>query len=222
MALTDPQFLATTLVVIDFETLTPAGRPAEPIEVAAIAGRFAGSGHWQEISRYSALMRPPDDVPVTRFDLAQNGLAPEFLRTQRPAGEVMAELDNRLTEPPYRLVAHSAQTEAAAIAGQRRYCPVLAATPLLCTVKLARIAFPELRSHALNELLRYLRVPRPADRHRALPDVELTVAVLQQILTTGLAAGKWATLRDLDAVGGVQVKPERANADDAAQQPTLF
>lgn len=222
MALTDPAFLATTFVVMDFETLTPAGRPAEPIEVAAIAGRFGGDGRWMEMTRYNALMRPPDDVPVTRFDIAQNGLTPELLGAQRPASQVMADLDGHLTDPPYRLVAHSAQTEAAAIRGQRRHCPALVATPLLCTVRLARVAFPELRSHALNELLRYLRIPRPADRHRALPDAELTIAVFQQILATGHAAARWTSLRDLDAAGGVQITPEPAVTMAAGRQPTLF
>ncbi|AGJ59561.1 hypothetical protein F750_7137 (plasmid) [Streptomyces sp. PAMC 26508] len=33
----DPRFAATTIVVIDFEGLTPAGQPAEPIEVPALA-----------------------------------------------------------------------------------------------------------------------------------------------------------------------------------------
>lgn len=135
MALTDDQqFLAMTFVVIDFETLTPAGRPAEPIEVGAVAGRFTPDGHWRENGRYTALMRPPDDVQVTRFDVAQTGLTEQILRAQRPQAQVMAQLDGRLTVPPYRLVAHSAQTEAAVIGGQRQHCPTLAATPLLCTV----------------------------------------------------------------------------------------
>ncbi|MFD9142700.1 hypothetical protein ACFVY7_18130 [[Kitasatospora] papulosa] len=33
----DPRLAATTIVVIDFEGLTPAGQPAEPIEVPALA-----------------------------------------------------------------------------------------------------------------------------------------------------------------------------------------
>ncbi|MFF4337895.1 hypothetical protein [[Kitasatospora] papulosa] len=33
----DPRFAATTIVVIDFEGLIPAGQPAEPIEVPALA-----------------------------------------------------------------------------------------------------------------------------------------------------------------------------------------
>ncbi|MGH3983162.1 MAG: 3'-5' exonuclease [Pseudonocardiaceae bacterium] len=222
MALTDDlQFMAMTFVVIDFETLTPAGRPAEPIEVGAVAGRFTPDGHWRESGRYTALMQPPDDVPITRFDTAQTGLTAEILRAQRPQAEVMAQLDGRLTAPPYRLVAHNAQTEAGVIGGQRHHCPTLAATLLLCTVKLARIAYPQLRSHRLNELLRYLNIPKPANRHRALPDVELTVRVFQAVLAAGTSARKWATLGDLDVAAGVYVKPDRAGDADA-QQVMLF
>jgi DNA polymerase III epsilon subunit-like protein len=220
MALTDPAFLATTFVVIDFEALTPAGRPPEPIEVAAVAGRFTPSGEWTETGRFDSIMRPPDDVAVTSFDIAQNGLTEQVLRAAPPQGQVMAELDARLAAPPYRLVAHSAGTEATLIGGQRQHCPTLAATPLLCTVKLARVAWPELSSHRLNECLRYLRIPKPPDRHRAMPDVQLTVQVLHAVLAAGTAAGKWSTLRDLDVVAGVYVKPERTGP--AAEQAELF
>jgi DNA polymerase III epsilon subunit-like protein len=140
----DPAFLGATYVVIDFESLTPTGRPPVPVEVAAIAGRFSPAGDWEETGRFQSLMRPPDDVPVTSFDQAQTGLTARELDGQPPAAQVMAALDARLARPPYRLVAHSAHTEATLIAGQRQHCPVLADTSLLCTVRLSRAAFPEL------------------------------------------------------------------------------
>lgn len=92
-------------------------------------------------------MRPLDDVPFTSSGQAQAGLTGQALAGQPPAGEVMAALSARLAKPPYRLVAHSAHTEATVIAGQRQHYPELAATSLLCTVKLSRLAFPELDSH---------------------------------------------------------------------------
>jgi DNA polymerase III epsilon subunit-like protein len=171
MPLLDTAFRATTYVVIDFEALTPAGRPPEPIEVAAIIGRFTEDGSWKESERFTSLMRPPDDVPITSLDMCP-GIAPAVLRDARPQNQVMAELDSRLIRPPYRLVAHSAGIEATLIARQRAHCPRLAATPLLCTVRLARKAWPDLPRHSLNACLRKLRIPEPPDRHRALADVE--------------------------------------------------
>jgi DNA polymerase-3 subunit epsilon len=222
IVLTDPALTGTTFVVIDFETLTPAGQPPVPIEVAAIAGRFTDDGDWSESGRFQSLMRPPDDVPFTKFDQAQTGLTAQALAGQPPAGEVMAALSARLTRPPYRLVAHSAHTEAAVIAGQSQHCPSLAATSLLCTVKLSRLAFPELTSHRLDCVLRLLGIPIPPGRHRAMPDAELTVQVFQRVLADGKERRLWTSLRDLDAVAGVAPRHAPAMADDSAVQNTLF
>jgi DNA polymerase III subunit epsilon len=221
LLLTDPAFLATTFAVIDFESLTPTGRPPEPIEVAVIAGRFTRTGQWEETGRITSLMRPPNDVPVTPFDTGQTGLTAELLANERPAAQVMADLDRRFSRPPYRLVAHHAQTEATLIGGQRAHCPTLAATPLLCTVKLARVAVPELSTHKLDAVANYFGLKIPHDRHRAMPDVELTVQVLQRVLETGATAGKWANLFQVQAIGGVYVKPDKGGGDDAVQ-PELF
>lgn len=218
--LNDPAFTQTTFVVIDFEALTPAGRPAEPIEVAAIAGRFH-DGTWAESARFHSLMRPPDDVAITRFDTAVTGLTSADLATQQPAGPVLGALDARMTKPPYRLVAHSAHTEAGIIARHREHCPVLAATSLLCTVRLARAAFPDLTHHTLDTLLKYFAIPRPPDRHRAMPDTELTVQVLARCLAAG-AGRTWSTLRDLDIAAGIFPKPRQTEGGDALIQEQLF
>ncbi|MBL7499281.1 3'-5' exonuclease [Frankia sp. CNm7] len=221
VTLDDPAFLGHTFVVIDFEALTPKGRPAEPIEVAAVAGSFC-TRHWAETGRFSALMRPPDDVAVTPFDVAQTGITATELRAQRPASQVMAALDARLTAPPYRLVAHHAPTEAGLIARQHEHCPRLATTPLLCTVRLARIAYPELRSHSLDTVLHHLGIPLPPNRHRALPDVELTIALFGRLLTDGAATGRWSTLADLDRLGGVPPKRATQEPTDTTTQQSLF
>src|ERR1700679_2109977 len=108
----------------------------------------------------------------------------------------------RLARPPYRLVAHSAHTEATLIAGQRLHCPVLAVTSLLCTVRLSRAAFPELGSHRLDSVLRFLSIPVPPGRHRAMPDAELTVQVLQRALAAGHERGLWTARPPLEARAG--------------------
>lgn len=192
-----------------------------PIEIAAIAGRLTGDGDWSESGRFQSLMRLPDDVPVTTFDQAQTGLTARALAGQPPAGDVMAALNARLTRPPYRLVARWAHTEAAVIAGQSQHCPALAATSLLCTVKLSRLAFPELTSHRLDCVLRLLGIEIPPGRHRAMPDAELTVQVFRRALAGGHERRLWTSLRDLDAAG---VAPRHAAAmtDHHAVQDTLF
>jgi len=215
--LNDPAFAAVTWIVIDFETLTPAGRPPEPVEVAAISGQFTPAGQWTETGRFHSLIRPPDDVPVTAFDREQTGLTAPMLALERTAGEVMTALDTSLAAPPRRLVAHSAHTEATVIAGQRDRCPQLAKTSLLCTVKLARLAWPELNSHRLDAVLRFLSIAIPPDRHRAMPDAELTVQVLRRALAVGADRGLWTTLQDVEATAGIAPHPRKNQHPDAVQ-----
>jgi DNA polymerase-3 subunit epsilon len=208
-------------LVIDFEGLTPAGRAPEPIEVAAVRLDWRVPGDLVETARFESLIRPPTDVPVTWRDSAA-GITPTMLAHARPASEVMAALDQLLPAPaspraawPYRLVAHHAATERTLIFGQREHCQVLAATPLLDTVRLARTALPGLAHHGLSEVARHLGLDIPANRHRAMPDAELTVAVLTGLL----ARGPWRSLHDLERDARLQPKrPKPA----AAKQSTLF
>ncbi|MEV8100198.1 3'-5' exonuclease [Streptomyces sp. TLI_235] len=215
----DQRFTDTTFVVIDFEGLTPAGRPAEPIEVAALALRADG-GQLVEVGRFESLIRPPADVPVTAFDTAQTGITAQMLAAAPTAAEVMARLDGRLSVPPYKLVAHHASTEAGMIAHQAGHCPTLASTPLLDTVRLAKAVLPGLGTYRLDNLLSYYGITRPADRHRAMPDVEVTAQLLARLLADEGAAGRWRTLLDLDAAAGLQ--PKRLSPEPVLEQSALF
>ncbi|MEV4116773.1 3'-5' exonuclease [Nonomuraea sp. NPDC049695] len=203
--------------MIDFEALTPAGRPAVPVEVAALA-LTVKNGDLAELWRFEALMAPPPGVPVTAFDTRQTGLTRDRLAAADQPEEVMARLDAHLDTPPYRLVAQHAPTEAGLIAHLRPHCPVLAATSLLDTVRLARALYPELSSHNLDTLLRFVNIPRPIDRHRAMPDVEATARLFRRLLADGQQAG-WRTLHHLEAIAGLAPKKLPAPAGD---QEELF
>ncbi|MGH3922922.1 MAG: 3'-5' exonuclease [Pseudonocardiaceae bacterium] len=217
----DPHTARTRFLVIDFEALTPAGRAPEPVEVAAIMLECAASGELAKTTRFESLMRPPAEVPVTWRDQA-SGITPAMLADAPPASEVMAALDRLLPAPdnreaswPYRLVAHSAGTERTLIFGQREHCPVLAATPLLDSVRLARAALRGLSRHGLSELARYLQIPIPTGWHRAMADVELTVVVLIRLLEQG----PWRSLHDLER--DARVEPKRPDTP-TAEQDGLF
>jgi DNA polymerase-3 subunit epsilon len=195
----------TTFVVVDFEALTPTGRPAEPVEVAALA-LVVRDGRLVEDGRFEALIQPPPDVPITPWDLV-HGMSEDALRRAEPAAEVLAGLDRLLSSPPYRLVAQHASTEGGLIARQREYCPTLAATPLLDTIKLAKRVIRGLPSYRLDELLRHYGIPQPCGRHRAMPDVEVTAELFRRLLADGAKAGHWSNLLDLDITAGLRPKP---------------
>lgn len=154
-------------------------------------------------------------MPVTAFETRQTGITAAMLARAAGPQQVMAALDALLDAPPYRLVAHGAGTEATLIAHQAAHCPALAATPLLDTVRLARAVYPELSSHGLDALMRYLRIPVPVNRHRAMPDVRVTIQVLRHILAENATAGRWAGLHAMDLVAGLP--PKRLPALDGIQ-----
>jgi DNA polymerase-3 subunit epsilon len=217
MTLTDPELLQTTFVTIDFETLNPAGRRPEPIEVAAQARTLTADGIWTEAGRFEELIRPPQDVPVTGADTEQTGITAALLRDARPAEAVLGDLDQLLAHPPYVLIAQNAPYEAGLLYDRAAACPTLARIPLLDTVRLARKAYPDLPSRRLDDLLRYMKLPVPAGRHRAMPDVEATSAVFARLLTDGAAAGLWTSLDQLYQVA--RIVPKAVTEDEDAAKP---
>ena len=212
----DPAFCETTFIVIDFETTTPPGVRPEPIDVAAMWLIVADGAPRPAGRRFQALIKPPAHAPVTDMDTRQTTITADMVARQPSAREVLAELDGALTDGPYLLVAHNAPTEAGILNDYREYCPRLARTYFLDTVRLARTAYPDLPSHGLDVLLRHLRIQIHAGRHRAMPDVELTATAFPRILADGAAAGRWHRLTDLRRIGGYQPKASRP------QQESLF
>jgi DNA polymerase III subunit epsilon len=209
----DPELAATTFAVIDFEATTPAGARPEPIDVAAIQLRL-DHGRWVQAGRFSKLMRPPPHAPVTSFDTAQTGITPQMTAAAQPAAVVLAELDAAFAgDQPCVLVAHHASTEAGMLHDYRDYCPRLAHTDLLDTVRLARVLYPQLPSHKLDTLLAHLGIPRPPGRHRALPDVQATAQVFCQMLAHADATRTWASLRDLRRAGLIVARANRPHQD---------
>jgi DNA polymerase-3 subunit epsilon len=202
----DPAFLATTFVVIDFEATTPAGYPAQPIEVAALALRYE-EGAWTAVGRSASLIRPPAFAPVTPAVTAQTGLTPEQLSQAPTPAEALGALDRRFTAgKPYLLVAQHAATEANIIHNQREHCPALARIDLLDTIPLAKYVVPGLPNYKLDTLLAHFAIKQPADRHRAYADVDVTAQVFIRIVS---AADD--QLRDLAALLKIAGRAARCN-----------
>jgi DNA polymerase-3 subunit epsilon len=192
----DPEYRATTFIVIDFEATTPKGYRPEPIEVAALALRDLRDG-LAEAGTFAEVIQPPAHAPITARDTAENGLRPADVTNARLAGPVLADLNAWLTAPPYLLVAHNAHVEAGLIYDYREHCPGLAAIPVIDTIKLAKSAKPGLLSYGLDHLLVQLSIPRPPDRHRAMPDVRATAAVFRCLMTCADQSGLYPDMRAL-------------------------
>ncbi len=200
-----------TPVVIDFEYTTPTGAPPEAIEVAVQVLHVVG-GTLACRTRWEALMRPPKHAELTPFDIDQTGITPDMVADRPYAGEVLATLDRRFTAGPYVLIAHHAPAEANLIYAYREHCPNLARIGLIDTVRLARKHYPDLPRHGLDDLIRHLKMPVPANRHRAMADVEVTTELFSRMVTES----DWVNLRQLRCLAGCEAKAAKP------QQIALF
>lgn len=212
-----PEFGAhkdTRFLVLDFETLTPRGRPPEPIEVAAIlcTPETAASG-----ARFSRLIRPPDDVDFTSFDVGQTGIQPEDVENASLAKQVLAELDRSLHGVPVVVVAHNANYEAGVVRRYSTHCPTLSGSPYIDTVTLARFLLPKLPNHKLDTLLTHFGLRFSGRRHRALPDTEATLVVFTRLLALGVSTRQLSTELALMRAAGI-----RSNAPPPEPQLSLF
>jgi DNA polymerase III subunit epsilon len=202
----DPAFLATTFVVIDFETTTPTGHPAQPVEVAALTLRWA-HGAWTRSGNFTSLMKPPAFAPVTPAHTAQTGITAEQVAQAPAPVEALGALDRRFTPgTPYLLVAHHAATEAGLIYRQREHCPALACIDLIDTVAFARLVIPDLPNHKLDMLLAHFSIKHPADRHRAYADVEVTAQLFFQLVRAADDTHQFSSLADLMKAAGRTAK----------------
>lgn len=202
----DPAFLATTFVVIDFETTTPVGYPAQPIEVAALALRYR-QHTWEQTGRSTSLIQPPPFAPVTPADTAQTGLTAQQLGQAPTPATALSALDRRFTAgTPYLLVAQHAATEASLIHHQRHHCPTLARINFIDTIPLAQQVIPGLPNYKLDTLLAHFSIPQPANRHRASADVEVTAQVFRQLIQTADQLPRFSDLATLAKIAGRTAK----------------
>ncbi|MFD0634470.1 PolC-type DNA polymerase III [Catenulispora yoronensis] len=162
------------------------------MEVAAVAVRRDGDS-WRRVWSFESLIKPPPHAPVTGFDTAQHGITAAMLKDRPDAATVLAQFDTLVGDGPHLLVAHNTTVEGGILFRYQDHCPKLASTHLLDTVKLARAVVPQAPGYALEALIDHLALPRPAVRHRAMPDVEVTVALFEHLLASADARG----LRDL-------------------------
>jgi DNA polymerase-3 subunit epsilon len=192
---------AVTFVVLDFETVTPKGRPPEPIELAAL--RILPGLMTDPTFKFDRLIKPPPGAPITPFDTAQTGIHPQDVERAPNASSVLREFDQFFQGLPCVLVAQNARYEASILRRFALDCPAAAALTIVDTVSLARHVCSDLPNHKLDTLAQHFAIPIPAQRHRALPDVELTAAIFKSLVNEARSVLGLSTMAELQRVAGV-------------------
>ena len=160
-------------VVTDTET---TGLSAANNRIMEIAATRLHDG--EEPLSFSELIDPgqPISYRITRL----TGITTAMVFGRPGAADVIPEYESFLGDAI--IVAHNLSFDRGFINAERAR---IGLDPMknagLCTVRLARRLLPGLRSKSLAALARFFRIPDHG-RHRALRDVEITVAVLERLM----------------------------------------
>lgn len=168
--------LDATFAVVDVETTGFDRRRDRIVEVACVV-----VGRGIEVRSFSSLVNPGMPIPARATEVHH---ITDAHVVAAPTIDDVGPILERMCANAI-VVAHNA-------AFDRGFLPMLADRQGLCTLRLARHVFPELRSHA-NQALRYaldVALPSdPGDAHRAFSDARVTAAILEVLLDRYLRMG---------------------------------
>jgi DNA polymerase III subunit epsilon len=175
-----PQALASTpFVVIDLETTGGSAVFDRILEVAAIR---VENGVVQD--RFECLVEP--GMPIPPFVTRITGINQRLVSGKPSFDSLLPEL-RRLLDGAV-LVAHNVSFDGNFLSNAFSKAGLVWDGEKLCTLRLARRLIPGLHSYRLDSLCAFLGFTF-VQRHRAGPDAEATLHVLQHLLQSAVGAG---------------------------------
>src|SRR5215831_5278756 len=196
----------TPFVVLDLETTGGSAAYDRVVEVAAIR---VENGQVQE--RFERLVEP--GIPIPPFVTRLTGINYALVRGKPRFEHLLPDL-SRLFDGAV-VVAHNASFDCNFLQSAFVRAQLDWSGERLCTLRLARRLLPGMPSYGLDSLCAVLGFPY-VQRHRAGPDAEATLALLQHLLRAALGKG-------IDSVAGLlrfQYQPvtharRKGHVDDA-------
>ncbi len=162
-------------VVIDVEATGAKMPPNRLIELGAyrIHGR-------RIVDKFLSLVNP--EIPIPRFVASLTGISNEMVRSAPVFANVAPQLLDFVSDSV--LVAHNAPFDTSFLNHEisRVYPGHRMMNPHLCTVRLARRAFPDLSNHRLDTIATHFSIPI-VSRHRAGSDALATAEIFLLLLT---------------------------------------
>jgi DNA polymerase-3 subunit epsilon len=195
-------------LIVDFETVLLKGRPPEPIELAALRVKkdVDVDVDIDECFSVEWLIQPPLGVSLTAFNIALSGITWNQVKDKPFVNKILCEFEKIFLVDDYILVAHNARYEAAIFKRFESICPSFSRMKFIDTIPLAKKLLPKLPNYKLNTLAHYFSIPLPLNRHRALPDVKVTVQILLKLLEIGQNKCKINNLMELQLIAGLENK----------------
>lgn len=162
-------------VVVDVEATGAKTPPNRLIELGAY--RIRGG---RIVDQFLSLVNP--EIPIPRFVATLTGISNEMVKTAPVFALVAPQWLDFVSDSV--LVAHNAPFDTSFLNHEisRVYPGHRMINPHLCTVRLARRAFPDLSNHRLDTIASHFSIPI-ASRHRAGSDALATAEIFILLLT---------------------------------------
>ncbi|MCX7279344.1 MAG: exonuclease domain-containing protein [Burkholderiales bacterium] len=163
------------------------------------------------VRRWSQLLDP--GTPIPAFIQQLTGISDAMVAGQPRFADVAVDILDRLRGKLF--VAHNARFDYGFLRAEFKACGITWQAPVLCTVKLSRMLFPQQARHNLDTLVATHGLQMP-ERHRALADAD-ALAQFWQLLQTRFAPG---TLQDAVAtLSGRAAVPPQLDAEHIDRIP---
>ena len=167
-------FSETTFSVIDFETTGTSPPSSRAIEVGIVRVE-----NLKIVDTFQSFFNP--GIPIPPFISQLTGIENEDLIDAPKFENIASEIKEFIEDTV--LVGHNLQFDYAFLKSEFSQADII--TPNLeqvCTLKLSRRLFPELKSKSLGNMAKHLRL-RHKNVHRALGDATVTAKILIKLIT---------------------------------------
>jgi DNA polymerase-3 subunit epsilon len=162
------------LVILDFETTGLQPERGDRITEVGLV-RIEGG---RIVDRFESLVNCSVRVPshITAF----TGITQRMVDGAPPVGDVMRVVADFIGEDS--VVSHNATFDQRFFIRECRLARIgMLVQPFICTLRLARRVYPELRSHSLGELVRVLGLTWHGAAHRAAADADVTAELMLRL-----------------------------------------
>ncbi|WP_165475104.1 3'-5' exonuclease family protein [Legionella yabuuchiae] len=129
-------------------------------------------------STWHRLINPNQTIPeaIVRLTGITNRLVAKAPKFADIAEELIIQLQDCV------LVAHNVRFDYAFLKNAFKQCGLKFQPPMLCTLKLSKVLYPNLKRHNLTTLIKHFKI-QPNTQHRAEQDVMSLYHILQAIMT---------------------------------------
>ncbi len=169
----DIPFNKATFSVIDFETTGTSAKTGRAIEVGIVKIE-----NLKIVDSYQSLINP--EQYISPFITSLTGISNEDILDAPTFDQITEEIKNFIKGSI--LVGHNLSFDYAFLSKEfERAEVILPKLQQVCTLKLSRTLFPELKSKSLGNMVKHFKI-RHRDVHRALGDAAATAKVFLKIL----------------------------------------